>query len=143
MVLGESVEITRIQPTPKSFRVDTGDVVTLQAVDCWKSCAAQDSSERSPASSGCVRQMHVRRAHAKGCVLQPSSTAARVDRSAARRAVGGVAGPGSAQTKKEVSVHQGSLIRKACLYVQRASHHAQQFAAVKAIASGLHSACFP
>jgi len=41
----------RIQPTPKSFRVDTVDVVTLQAVNRWKSCATQGSSESSPAIS--------------------------------------------------------------------------------------------
>jgi hypothetical protein len=58
----ESVGITRIQPTLKSFRVDTSDVVTLQAVERWKNYAAQDSSESSPASSGCARQMRIRRA---------------------------------------------------------------------------------
>jgi len=58
----ESVGITRIQPTPKSFRVDTSDVVTLQAVERWKNCADQDGSESSQARSGCVRQMHVLRA---------------------------------------------------------------------------------
>jgi hypothetical protein len=41
----ESIWITRIQPTPKSFGVDTIDVVTLQTVDCLKNCAAQDSRE--------------------------------------------------------------------------------------------------
>jgi hypothetical protein len=68
---------------------------------------------------------------------------------------------GSAQIRGAVSVHQGSLIRKASRYVRRAcmwvvccsnctwmwsstvrttqSHRAQQFAAVKAIASGLRA----
>jgi hypothetical protein len=64
----ESVGITRIQPTPKSFQVDTINVVTLQGVDLWKNCAAQDSSESSPASSGCVRQMGVRRARMQNVV---------------------------------------------------------------------------
>jgi hypothetical protein len=32
----ESVGITRIQPTLKSCRVDTIDVDTVQAVECWK-----------------------------------------------------------------------------------------------------------
>jgi hypothetical protein len=66
-VLGGSVGITRIQFTPKSFGVDTDDVVTLQSVDGWKSCAVQDNSERSPASSGCVSQMHVRRENVLCC----------------------------------------------------------------------------
>jgi len=54
------VGITRIQPTPKSFPMDTGDVVVLQAVERWKNCTAQDNSESSPAGSGCARQMRVR-----------------------------------------------------------------------------------
>jgi hypothetical protein len=71
----------------------------------------------------------------------------------------------SAQIRGAVSVRQGSLMRNACRYVRRAcmwvvcysnctwvgsstvrttlSHRAQQFAAVKAIASGRHSAGFP
>jgi hypothetical protein len=131
-----------------------------------KCCVLQPSTgpERWTTGCGCVI---IRTSHGATTAREMigSSTAARGDRSAARRVVGGVAGPGSAQTKKEVSVHQGSLIRKACRYVRRAcmwvvccsnctwvwsstvrttqSHRAQQFAAVKAIASGLHSAAFP
>ncbi len=64
----KALGVTRIQPTPKSFQVDTIDVVTLQGVDLWKNCAAQDSSESSLASSGCVRQMGVRRARMQNVV---------------------------------------------------------------------------
>jgi hypothetical protein len=58
MTVCESVGITRSQPTPKSFRVDTSDVVTLQTVESWKNCAVQDISESLPASSECARQTH-------------------------------------------------------------------------------------
>jgi hypothetical protein len=45
----EVVVITRIQSTPKSFRVDTVDVVALQSkVKHLENCTAQDSSKNSP-----------------------------------------------------------------------------------------------
>jgi hypothetical protein len=64
----ERVGITRIQPTPKSFRVDTSEVVTVQAVDRWKNCAAQDSSESSPSELR-MREADARPegAHVSGC----------------------------------------------------------------------------
>jgi hypothetical protein len=71
----ESVWITRIQTTPKSFRVDTNEVVTVQAVDRWKNCAAQDSSESSPFDSSEFRMREAdarpEGAHAKCGVLLP------------------------------------------------------------------------
>ncbi len=48
----EGVVVTSVQPTAKSFRVDRGDVVSLQAGDHWKNFAAQDSSEEFSGSAG-------------------------------------------------------------------------------------------
>jgi hypothetical protein len=53
--------VSRLLRNLFEWRVDTSDVVTLQSVDNWKNCAAQDNSESLPASSGCASQMHIRR----------------------------------------------------------------------------------
>ena len=76
-------------------------------------CAATEHGpERGTTGCGCVI---IRTSHGATTAREiGSSTAACGDRSEARRAVGGVAGPGSAQTKKEVSVQQGSLIVPVC-----------------------------
>jgi hypothetical protein len=84
-VLGEIVGITRIQPTPKSFRVDTIDVVTVQTV------------EKSSHGAMTAREIG-------------SSTAARDDRSDVRKAVGGVAGPGAAHSDQERSKDSSTSI---------------------------------
>jgi len=49
VVVCEGVVITSIQPTPKSFRVNTDDDAATSKVKHLENCAAQDSSKTSPA----------------------------------------------------------------------------------------------
>jgi hypothetical protein len=51
----EGVVITRIQPTPKSFRVNTGVVGALQArSNAWRTAQLKDNSKSSPAGLPCL-----------------------------------------------------------------------------------------
>jgi hypothetical protein len=58
-VLGESVGITRSQPTLKSFRVDTNDVVTVQAVERWMCSHVATTFRESGRSGGLEHSLHV------------------------------------------------------------------------------------
>ena len=60
LAVGEGVVITRIQPTPKSFRVDTGDVVSLQGrSNAWRTAELKITV--------IVQQQHVRRRDVHAC----------------------------------------------------------------------------
>jgi hypothetical protein len=59
LAVGKGVVITRIQPTPKSFRVDTGDVVSLQGrSNAWRTAELKITV---------IVQQHVRRRDVHAC----------------------------------------------------------------------------
>jgi hypothetical protein len=85
------------------------DLRIARMTDRKTSSMVKHGPERWTTVCGCVI---IQTSHGAATARQIGfSTAARGDKSSARWAVGGVAGPGSAPTKKEVRVRQRPLIR--------------------------------